>query len=56
MKTVQEQQLQLKRKFSLGYNKKIVWFARGEGEGKNYVGTFFLMEEGYPEFVRMMEF
>ena len=33
METVQEQQLQLKMKFLLGYNKKIVVLRGGEGVG-----------------------
>ena len=53
MKTVQEEQLQLKMKFLLGYNKKIVVL---RGRGKNFVASFFLVEEDYPRLVRMMEF
>ena len=52
---VQEQRLQLKMKFLLGYNKKIV-VLRGRGGGKNFGASFFLVEEDYPRFVRMMEF
>ena len=46
MKMVQEQRLQLKMKFLLGYNMKIVilW------------GDIFLVEEDYPRNVRMKEF
>ena len=54
METVQEQQLQLKMKFLLGYNKKIVVLR--ERGGKNFGASFFLVEEDYPRFVRMMEF
>ena len=52
MEMVQEQQLQLKMKFLLGYNMKIVvlW-----GD-KNLVGAFFLVEENYPRLVLMIEF
>ena len=48
METVQQQRLQLKMKFLLGYNKKIVDL-RGRG-------GWFLVEEDYPRLVRMMEF
>ena len=46
MEMVQEQRLQLKMKFLLGYNMKIVilW------------GDIFLVEEDYPRNVRMKEF
>ena len=46
METVQEQRRQLKMKFLLGYNMKIVilW------------GDIFLVEEDYPRNVRMKEF
>ena len=48
METVQEQQLQLKMKFLLSYNKKIVVLrGGGGGGGKNLVGIFFLVEEDY---------
>ena len=49
---VQEQRLQLKMKFLLGYNMKIVvlW-----GD-KNLVREFFLVEKDYPRLVLMMEF
>ena len=47
METVQEQQLQLKMKFLLSYNKKIVVLRGGGGGGKNLVGIFFLVEEDY---------
>ena len=52
METVQEQRRQLKMKFLLGYNMKIVvlW-----GD-KNLVGAFFLVEENYPRLVLMIEF
>ena len=52
MEMVQEQRLQLKMKFLLGYDMKIVvlW------EDKNLVGLFFLVKEGYPMFVLMMKF
>ena len=52
MEMVQEQRLQLKMKFLLGYNMKIVvlW-----GD-KNLVGAFFLVEENYPRLVLMIEF
>ena len=60
METVQEQQLQLKMKFLLSYNKKIVVLrgrgGGGRGGGKNFGASFFLVEEDYPRFVRMMEF
>ena len=50
METVQQQRLQLKMKFLLGYNKKIVDL-RGRGGG-----GWFLVEQDYPRLVRMMEF
>ena len=52
MEMVQEQRLQLKMKFSLIYNMKIVvlW------EDKNLVGAFFLVEEDYPRLLLLMDF
>ena len=52
MEMVQEQRLQLKIKFLLGYNMKIValW-----GD-KKLVRVFFLVEEEYPRLVLMKEF
>ena len=52
MEMVQEQRLQLKMKFLLGYDMKIVvlW------EDKDLVGLCFLVKEGYPMFVLMMKF
>ena len=52
MEMVQKQRLQLKMKFLLGYDMKIVvlW------EDKNLVGLFFLVKEGYPMFVLMIKF
>ena len=54
MEIVQEQRLQLKMTFLLGYNMKIValW------GNKNLVmgGSFFLAEEDYPKNVRVMKF
>ena len=52
MEMVQEQRLQLKIKFLLGYNMKIVvlW------EYKKLVRAFFLVEEEYPRLVLMIEF
>ena len=52
MEMVQEQRLQLKMKFSLIYNMKIVvsW------EDTNLVGAFFLVEEDYPRLLLLMEF
>ena len=49
---VQEQRLQLKMKFLLDYNLKIVvlW-----GD-KDLVGTFFLVEEDYLRLALMIEF
>ena len=52
MKMVQEQRLQLKMKFLLGYNMKTVVF----WGNKTLLGAFFLVEEDYPRIVRMMEF
>ena len=52
MEMVQEQRLQLKRRFFLGYAMKIV-VLRGD---KNLVETFFLVKEDYPRLVLMMEF
>ena len=52
MEMVQEQRLQLKMKFLLGYNMKIVvlW------GNKNLVRVFFLVEEDYAKLVLMKEF
>ena len=52
MEMVQEQRLQVKMKFSLSYDMKIVilW-----GD-KNLLGTFFLVEEDYASLVLTMEF
>ena len=52
MEMVQEQRLQLKMKFLLGYNMKIValW-----GK-KNLLEAFFLVEEDYPSLELMVEF
>ena len=53
MEMVQEQRLQLKMKFLVRYNMKIVVL----GRKKNLVGAFFLMKEDYPRrLVLMMEF
>ena len=52
MKYLQEQRLQLKMKYLLGYNMKTVVFS---GD-KNLVKAFFLLEEDYPRHVLMMEF
>ena len=52
MEMVQEQGLQLKIKFSLSYNMKIVILR----EDKNLVRAFFLVEEDYPRVVLIMEF
>ena len=49
---VQEQRLQLKMKFLLGYNMKIV-VLRGD---RNLVGEFFLVEKDYSSLVLMTEF
>ena len=53
MEMVQEQRLQLKMKFLLGYNMKIVVFLGGY---RNLARAFFLVEEDYPRLVLMMEF
>ena len=52
MEMVQEQRLQLKMKFLLGYNMKIVvlW-----GD-KHLVGAFFLVQEDYARLLLMIEF
>ena len=52
MEMVQEQQLQLKMKFLLGYNMKIA-FLQGD---KNLLRAFFLVKEDYPSLMLMMEF
>ena len=52
MEMVQEQRLQLKMKFLLGYNMKIV-VLRGD---RNLVGAFFLVEKDYSRLVLMTEF
>ena len=56
MEMVQEQRLQLKMKFSLGYNMKIValWGDKNLVEGGG--GAVFLVKEDYPRLVWMMEF
>ena len=54
MEMVQEQWLQLKIKFLLGYNMKIVVFFGGRDN--NLVRAFFLVEEDYPRLVLMIEF
>ena len=51
MEMVQEQRLQLKMKFLLDYNIKILIF----WGDKSLVGAFFLVEEDYPRLVLMME-
>ena len=53
MEMVQEQQPQLKMKFLLGYNMKIVVLL---GDKNLLVGEIFLVEEDYPRNVQMMEF
>ena len=52
MEMVQEQRIQLKMKFLLGYSMIIVvlW-----GD-KNLVRAFFMVEEVYPRLVQMIEF
>ena len=52
MKMDQEQRIQLKMKFLLGYNMKIIVL---QGD-KNLLRAFFLVEEDYPRIVLMMEF
>ena len=52
MELVQEQRLQLKMKFLLGYNMKIVALL---GD-KHLEGELFSMEEDYPRLVLMMGF
>ena len=53
MEMVQEQRPQLKMKFLLGYNMKIVVLL---GDKNLVVGGIFLVEEDYPRNVQMMEF
>ena len=50
---VQEQRPQLKMKFLLGYNMKVVVLL---GDKNLVVGGIFLVEEDYPRNVQMMEF
>ena len=55
MEIVQGQRLQLKMKFLLGYNMKMVIFCWGGGI-KTWRWAFFQVEEDYLRLVQMMEF